>query len=46
MHKYVVRIRLNGRVSCVEVTANDSNHARSLVNAMYDGVTILNTKRV
>jgi hypothetical protein len=47
MHTYEVKIRLAGRVSYVEVSANDSAQARMLVNAQYGGaVTILQTKRL
>ena len=47
MHTFEVKIRLNGRMSYVEGTANDSAHARMLVTAQYGhGVTILQTKRL
>lgn len=47
MYEFEVKIRLNGRVSYVHVTARDSAHARMLVQAQYGGdVTILQTKRL
>lgn len=47
MHKFEVKIRLQGRVSYIRVTARDSAHARLLVGAQYGGaVTILQTKRL
>lgn len=47
MYEFEVKIRLNGRVSYVRVTARDSAHARALVQAQYGGaVTILQTKRL
>ena len=47
MYTFEVKIRLEGRVSYVEVSANDSAHARSLIRAQYgDAVTILQTTRL
>ena len=47
MYDFEVKIRLQGRVSYVHVTARDSAHARLLVRAQYgDAVTILQTKRL
>ncbi|MFN9850586.1 MAG: hypothetical protein ACK57P_02095 [Planctomycetota bacterium] len=47
MYSFEVKIRLDGRVSYVQVNASDSAHARKLVQAQYGGaVTILETKRV
>jgi hypothetical protein len=47
MYTFEVKIRLDGRVSYVQVNASDSAHARKLVQAQYGGaVTILETKRV
>ena len=46
MFTFEVKIRLAGRVSYVEVTANDSAQARSIIYAQYDDVTILQTKRL
>ena len=47
MYEFEVKIRLQGRVSYVQVTACDSAHARMLVHAQYGGaVTILQTKRL
>lgn len=47
MYVFEVKIRLAGRVSYVEVSANDSAHARMLVATQYGGaVTILQTKRL
>jgi hypothetical protein len=44
MRPYLVKIRLNGIVSWVEVTARDSSHAKSLVSAQYgNSVDILST---
>lgn len=47
MKKFRVKIRLAGRVSFVEVTANDSAHARALVRAQFGAaITILQTRRL
>jgi hypothetical protein len=47
MHTFEVKIRLYGRMSYVEVTANDSAQARMLVTAQFGhAVTILQTKRL
>ncbi|MHB8864404.1 MAG: hypothetical protein ACYC6N_18530 [Pirellulaceae bacterium] len=47
MHCFDVKIRLDGRVSFVQVTARDAAHARALVQAEYGhAVTILQTKRL
>jgi len=47
VYTFEVKIRLQGRVSYVEVTARDAAHARSLVAAQYgDVITILQTKRL
>lgn len=47
MYEFDVKIRLEGRVSYVRVTARDSAHARMLAQAQYGGaVTILQTKRL
>jgi hypothetical protein len=47
MHDYEVKIRLNGRVSYVQVTARDAAHARALVLADFsNAVTVLQTKRL
>ena len=43
---YKVKIRLKGRVSWIEVPAADAAQARALVLAQYDGVTVLQTKRM
>ena len=47
MYGFEVKIRIQGRVSYVQVTARDSAHARILVRGQYgDSVTILQTKRL
>ena len=47
MYEFEVKIRLQGRVSYVYVTAFASAHARMLVEAQYGGaVTVLQTKRL
>ena len=47
MYQFEAKIRLQGRVSYVRVTASDSAHARSLIRAQYGAsVTILQTKRL
>ena len=47
MYDFLVKIRLAGRVSYVEVTARDSAHARQLTRAQYGpGITILHSKRL
>ena len=47
MYDFLVKIRLAGRVSYVEVTARDASHARQLAQAQYGSViTILQTKRL
>jgi hypothetical protein len=47
MHTFEVKIRLEGRVSYVEVEARDAAHARLLVRTQYgDAVTILQTTRL
>lgn len=43
---YKVKIRLRGRVSWIEVPASDAAQARALILAQFDGVTILQTKRL
>ncbi len=45
MRTYLVKIRLNGSVSWVEVQANDGGHAKKLVQAQYgNSVDILEAK--
>jgi hypothetical protein len=47
MHTYEVKIRLDGRVSYVQVQASDSAHARRLVQAQFGySVTVLQTERL
>lgn len=47
MYEFEVKIRLQGRVSYVHVTACDSAHARMLVHSQYgEEVTILQTTRL
>ena len=47
MFEFEVKIRLQGRVSYVRVTARDAGHARMLVQAQYgDAVTVLQVKRL
>ncbi len=47
MYDFEVKIRLDGRVSYIQVTACDSAHARRLVQAQFGtAVTILQTKRL
>jgi hypothetical protein len=47
MFEFEVKIRLQGRVSYVRVTARDAGHARLLVQAQYgDAVTVLQIKRL
>jgi hypothetical protein len=47
MYDFSVKIRIEGRVSWVEVTARDAAHARLLVRTQYgDSITILQTKRL
>lgn len=47
MYTFEVKIRLDGRVSKVQVQASDSAHAKKLVQAQYGSkVTVLQTKRL
>ena len=47
MYEFEVKIRLQGRISYIEVTARDAAHARLLVRTQYgDSITILQTKRL
>jgi|GEM_PF-865001 len=48
MYRFEVKVRLNnGRVSFVEVRANDSGHARQIVEAQFNGrATVMYTKRL
>lgn len=47
MYQFEAKIRLQGRVSYVSVSARDSAHARALVRAQYgSSVTVLQTKRL
>jgi hypothetical protein len=45
MRTYLVKIRLSGTVSWVEVQARDGGHAKKLVQAQYGGsVDVLESK--
>ena len=47
MNTYRVKIRLNGRVSFVEVSARDAGHAKNLVRAQFgDAVDVLEARRL
>ena len=47
MHTFEAKIRVDGRVSYVQVQASDSAHAKRLVQAQYgSSVTVLQTKRL
>lgn len=47
MHTYEVKLRLEGRVSYIEVQARDAAHVRLLVAAQFgSAVTVLQTTRV
>ena len=47
MYEFSVKIRLDGRVSYVQVAARDSAHARALIRAEYgNAITVLQTKRL
>jgi len=47
MYTYEVKIRLDGRISYVTVTAGDAGHAKKLVEAQDGGsVTVLQTRRL
>jgi hypothetical protein len=47
MYTFKVKNRLGGRVSWVQVQANDSGHAKRLVQAQYgSSVTVLQTKKM
>jgi hypothetical protein len=45
MHKYKVKVRLAGRVSWLNVNANDSAHATQLAKSLLLGCVVLQTKR-
>ena len=46
MNEFEVKMRLDGRVSYIRVTACDSAQARKLVQTQYSSATILQTKRL
>jgi hypothetical protein len=46
LHTYEARIRLDGRVSTIQVKASDAGQAKKLVQSQFPKATVLSVKKV
>lgn len=45
-HTYEARLRLNGKVSTIQIQASDAGHAKKLVQSQFPNATVLSVKKI